>query len=770
MSDILRWLLLIEAIGIGALPLAWAALGGRPLGSLACARPLGIALAGALAWICISLRIYPYSERLALVAVAGMALGVWAIWGRGFVRSMRGLSRDDLRLVGVAELIFAGAFAWQAFMVRLNPSVYLSEIPMNFAFVNAINRGQWFPPADPWLAGHALSYYYFGHFLIALLIRLAGVTPAVGFTLAGITLFASVVALIFGIAFESVASLPGARAAVWGVNHKAPALAGAAAVLMALFNGNLAPLARLADEPALVSSWWASGEADWWRLPYHSHGDLSELPWRTYLLHYTHSFDIALPFLLAAFALGMRYWSARHEVASIPGPVFWVALALLWSASSLVSPWVLPAAGLLAGALVLSDALPLVWAARGERPALLRRAGARLAGWAAALGVAWALAWLLSRQYHLPGQGARAWIDASIGASAIPPRTLLLQFGVQITGVALVVLGYARRLRAPLALWLGPAALGLATLVVLGRMGLAAAVFVLLWWSLLLAVVWHSRCYGDVPFSLLLLLVATSLNTLPFFVVVHDSPNTFFKLGFLAWVVASIGLFAELGALWRRGGPSPRWAGRALAAGVAVALFVGAWMPALAAATTTNRLRGWGPPTLDGAAFFLERTFPAETGAVRWLNDHAGAGAVVLEAVGEPFTPAARISTLTGLPAVVGWPTHESLWREGDEAAQHEIAERVSDVRRIYATLDPSEAACLLNKYDVTYVVVGRFERERVALAIGSGQAETALAKFGRFMEVAYPPAGSRHDDATIVYQRTTESYLACLDPARHDA
>ncbi len=44
---------------------------------------------------------------------------------------------------------------------------------MELAFINAILRSPAFPPHDPWLSGYAISYYYFGYVLVAMIARLA---------------------------------------------------------------------------------------------------------------------------------------------------------------------------------------------------------------------------------------------------------------------------------------------------------------------------------------------------------------------------------------------------------------------------------------------------------------------------------------------------------------------------------------------------------------------------------------------------------------------
>ena len=55
---------------------------------------------------------------------------------------------------------------------------------MDFGFLNAVLQSRFFPPEDPWLSGHAISYYYFGHFMMAFLTQLTGVASSVGYNLA----------------------------------------------------------------------------------------------------------------------------------------------------------------------------------------------------------------------------------------------------------------------------------------------------------------------------------------------------------------------------------------------------------------------------------------------------------------------------------------------------------------------------------------------------------------------------------------------------------
>jgi uncharacterized membrane protein len=87
-----------------------------------------------------------------------------------------------------------------------------------------------------------------------------------------------------------------------------------------------------------------------------------------------------------------------------------------------------------------------------------------------------------------------------------------------------------------------------------------------------------------------------------------------------------------------------------------------------------------------------------------------------------------RIAYYTGLSAVMGWEGHENQWR----GPVPEITSRVADVTTIYSTTNLTTAKSLLHKYGVRYVVVGDTER------LVYGDQPNALAKFGRFMRVAF--------------------------------
>ena len=81
----------------------------------------------------------------------------------------------------VGEVVFTVAFFGWSLLRSFSPDVWNTEKPMDMAFVNA-DRAESFPPHDPWQSGTDVNYYYFGHYLVAFLVRLTGIDSAVAST------------------------------------------------------------------------------------------------------------------------------------------------------------------------------------------------------------------------------------------------------------------------------------------------------------------------------------------------------------------------------------------------------------------------------------------------------------------------------------------------------------------------------------------------------------------------------------------------------------
>lgn len=100
--------------------------------------------------------------------------------------------------------------------------------------------------------------------------------------------------------------------------------------------------------------------------------------------------------------------------------------------------------------------------------------------------------------------------------------------------------------------------------------------------------------------------------------------------------------------------------------------------------------------------------------AILWINENIKGQPVLLESFGDSYTEHNQLSAYTGLPTIMGWQTHEWLWRTSKEVTDGYnliVKPRQLDVQTIYEFSDDATARSLLEKYEVAYIVVGALER-----------------------------------------------------------
>jgi YYY domain-containing protein len=210
---------------------------------------------------------------------------------------------------------------------------------------------------------------------------------------------------------------------------------------------------------------------------------------------------------------------------------------------------------------------------------------------------------------------------------------------------------------------------------------------------------------GSLPYVLLLLLMGGVLVLAPDFVFLRDQfgwrINTIFKFYYQAWMlwslVAALGtavLIIKLIKIWEM----------LFRVGLFFLLLTALTYTSLGNFDITNNFKpanGW---TLDGTAY-MGRNNPDEALAIKWLQQ--AAYGVIVEAVGGSYSEYARISTLSGLPTVIGWPGHESQWRGGYELQ----GTRAEDVKTLYETSSQEKTVEIAKKYNVRYIYIGSLER-----------------------------------------------------------
>jgi len=352
-QDAFIWWLISTLLGALALPIAWRIFGRLEDRGYGFARALGLLLAGYLFWMGATLRLFQPSLGGAVMAVLAL-LGLSAWIGRSTWRDVLDWLKEHRSTVLIMEALFLLAFSVWAFVRANNPEIWGTEKPMELAFLNAILQSDSFPPSDPWLSGYAISYYYFGYILMALLTRLTGVASGVAFNLANSLWFALVALGTYSLAYNFIARRTPGR-----VKRLSPLLA----PFFVLISGNLGGflevlhskyifwttnadgfwvspfwtwigLQDLEKPPFLEPSWMPQRYLWWWRssrvirdldlngLPLGLQS-IDEFPFFTFLLADNHPHLLAMPFVLLVIAFAFQVFLQGQRTPLRLGELKW---------------------------------------------------------------------------------------------------------------------------------------------------------------------------------------------------------------------------------------------------------------------------------------------------------------------------------------------------------------------------------------------------------------------------------------------------------------
>ncbi|HSM56811.1 MAG TPA: DUF2298 domain-containing protein [Candidatus Sulfomarinibacteraceae bacterium] len=330
----LRWWAVLALLGAAATPLALHLLRWLPDRGYAFVKMLGLLLVSFIFWLASSLGLLGNNTGGILFALLLLlALSAWIY--RRDAAELRGWLRQNGRYVLATELVFAAIFFFWAWVRAQNPAITGTEKPMEFAFLNAVNRSAVMPPLDPWLSGFAISYYYFGYVMTSVIARLALVAEPLAFNLGIAWLTAGAAVGASGLVYNLVAagkSLSARRTALalGVVAAVALPLAGNMQILLELAHANGVGSAQFwawldvrdVNGPPTDEGFGSTGPRFWWwwrssRVihEYHLSGapedglePIAEFPAFSFLLGDMHPHVLALPFAFLSLAVALAWW------------------------------------------------------------------------------------------------------------------------------------------------------------------------------------------------------------------------------------------------------------------------------------------------------------------------------------------------------------------------------------------------------------------------------------------------------------------------------
>ena len=614
------------------------------------------------------------------------------------------------------ELLFLAVFIVGCYVKCFKPEAYGTEKFMDYGFMTSMMRSDYMPPEDFWASGTNLNYYYMGQYMATFMTKLSGVTVNSGYNLALMMLMAFCCMQSYSIVYEvmrmtvylrnekkkeeirkgneNVAEISRGFTAV--VCHTAGVLAGVAVT----FAGNMHYTIFCKIIPAVqnmlgmeVDSYWFPDATRYIGYnPETNDKTIHEFPSYSFVLGDLHAHVTNIMFVLTVLAI-LYAWllyrkarmdavrsGARMEPYSRLLETFHPSVVMVGFFIGLFQTsnyWDFPIYFVVSGAVILfSNAI----IHKFEKEALILTALHA----AVVLGVGVIVSFLFTIRFDSMAKGIALCTDHT------PLYQLAVLWGLPVSVLVCYLVStickkkaeepYRRKKGSKPLLFQFIDRLTIPELFVL-TIGLCAAGLVLM-----PEIIYVVDIYGG-----------------------HKRANTMFKFTYQAFIMFGLmmGYVITKFVLLAKNG-------KQIICGVITGFFlmttvgyldksVDSWFGNI---KDRNRFQG-----LDAAAFVdTENIYDSQ--AVDWINENIEGRPVMLEAHGSSYSYTNRISTLTGLPTIVGWHDHEWLWKDD----YNWVEARKADVETIYTSSDVNQVKDLLETYEVTYIFVGDEEHKIYAV------------------------------------------------------
>ncbi|MDD5474738.1 MAG: DUF2298 domain-containing protein, partial [Candidatus Methanoperedens sp.] len=688
--DIIVWWLVLEIIGLAALPIALQVSRNLKDKGYSAAKPLGLLLLTFISWIISFFAGYSYySVLLSLGIIGACSLIIYFIKGQPAL---------DKKYILYFELLFFMGFAAFAVIRAYSPDIYWTggEKLMDITYINGMLRTTGFPPSDPWMSGTVIPYYYFGYLLVANLVKLTGILSSIAFNLTTASFFALSFTTALGI----------------GYNLTEKIKYGIITAFFVTIAGNLVGFFQLMDilfrkddviNNVLSFNYWTGSRV----IP----DTINEFPFFSFLhgdVH-AHMISIAFQLLIILLLLDVIKSTKPDWTSAI---ILGLSIGFLFPLNTWDYPVYLFLSAFVIGFNVFSSS-------KTTKEDIIKSISP--------LFIVAAFSYLPYLPYHISFKLGRAVSFVHSG------RTELVYY-LAIYGLFLYLLFRFVTSKSKKS-WLKPAYfLPALFLLFVISVALKFELLVLIIPLIVLSIVSLLK-EKDENHAFVLILTITgiliSLSAEIFYIqdalgAVNPAlirMNTVFKLYLQNWILWGIPSGYILFHFRDSFSQKKAWGIFAVLLVLMVSVY-----PVFATIGKSGAFRG--EPTLDGESY-VKKEHPEEYMAVLWFRNISGQP-VVLQAPGELYKWNTHITAFTGLPTVMGWAGHELDWRF---PFLNETNARWSDVNTIYTSLNIGAVDALLQKYNVSYIYFGEAEAKRYG---SPALFESHPERFPRVFEYGY--------------------------------
>lgn len=580
----------------------------------------------------------------ALIPFIGLV--IWHLYHRAY-------RIDDLKAQWHWEALFLVCFFLMLDVRFVNPTISYAEKFMDHGFLASVIRTPVVPPLDPWFAGGTLNvYYYLGYWMLGCLAIVSGVPSTIAFNLCLPTIFA-----LSGISLYAIGTLLLDRFR-W-LPLVILVLPNPALIFQLITGTAVNP----AYDPSL--SWLGTRTIT---------NTINEYPLFSFVWGDVHAHVVSIfnqIFLIFLLLFVYKRWETIDRQAKV---MVLALISISLGSMPLFNTWDV----LLYAPLVVIIAILIIWR---------NRASMNWSAWGFLLAVP-PISILCYLPFYLQLQtqtGAIAFVR-----TPSDPLEFLWVNGIFIAiFIALLVPEIRKR---P---WL-----------LLACLPFALAGYVAAGMALIPLIYFIAKTDQDFPdilaaFGLAILVVCELFYMKDNMGETYFRMNTVFKCYLPAWLMLGTAAFIMTGQWLTKWGKVP-----ILTARNTIIITAGVICLCFAAPFAVNYNSGYGTGTIDGLAY-LSATHPEDAGAVMYLRT-LSSNEILVEAENGDYSYYSRVSSFTGIPAIIGQPFHEFMWR-GDNSGW--FVTRKADIRDIYER--PSLTISLMKKYNVTLLYVGESERER---------------------------------------------------------
>ena len=695
-SSFLTWWLAVMVIGLAFLPLTSYFFKNFADRGWIFSKALGIAAGGYLMFALCAAGAVPFNGSMCilcmLIAAALCFFAFFLITRRKNVIYGETAPEVSFELIIFEEFLFILFFMIWAYFTGFKPEALSTEKFMDYGFMQTMMRSDTLPAPDMWYANETINYYYGGQYYAVFLTKLTATRVEITYNLAKALIAAFAFTMPFSIVWHLYDAKNGTRGTKRGATV-AVGLFGGAAVSLA---GNM----HYVLYGLFGSTFKLSGYEDYWfpsstRYIGHnpSNGDacIHEFPSYSYVLGDLHAHVVNIIFVLLFIGLIYSWLRRREDEKTVENVSALSAAGIITSTLKDPYIWIL---GFLIGIykwtnywdFIIYFTVALIafvlHAIRQNREPVLVSAIRIIIRFIVmlAVSVAAALPFTLTFDSMFQGIALSAKHSALYQLAVLwglPVICVVLLFVYVLTGTLKAGSNEGSETKTgPVKRFISGMTLSDMTALMLG-------------------------------------ICAIGLIIIPELVYIKDiysegysRSNTMFKLTYQAYIMFGM---AMIYSLFRIFSDAKKIASEIIS-GVLLIAFLATclYFPYSVECWFGNVLDKGAYKGLDADAF-LQTTIPEDAGGIYWLQDNVEGSPVVLEANGTSYTQYCRVSAMTGLPTVSGWYTHEWLWRNNVD----ELNKRNDDVKLLYTSEDEAEVRGLIDKYDIEYIFVGKYEREK---------------------------------------------------------